>query len=209
MDYTPRRSFLRRVGLGLVGFVATAEGLTKASSVAANGRAVETKITSESLAGVALGDSSVIVQEVLGSPEQESFVHGYGGTQWAFPSIGVFISFDCVQCSQMKVKQVTTTTSGAGKTSKGVSVGSSTSELQSLYDIDSEQFEDSISSGKNTKQQKSVTLSMGHGQSICFTHADNVISSISLQDDSCQNCASEDLDGSLQLEDSFVERWEE
>lgn len=185
MSKLRRRSFVRRVGLGLLGFIPTARTLAQSPSSLPH-RPFK-PLLSETLAGLALGDAVTTVVKKLGQPHLQAIAHAYGAPEWHFS--GAIIVFDCLNCADMRVRQIILTAESANGTSRGIRVGSHLADLQRVYQLDS-----------HLSGTDSIVLPLDPGRSVTFIFSNGTVSLISMQQDACATCTVEEPEWKLEPE---------
>lgn len=180
-----RRSFLYRVGLGLIGFLPAARALGQDDEPQSTPQQGGILID-ETLAGIALYDLATNVIAKLGNPLNKQMAHGYGSEQWLFD--GAMITFDCIACPEPRVKQIVITKPELGSTKAGVQVGSLNTDIEHLYGQVSNQLD-----------SENLVIPLAPGRSLNFVLSNGVTSLISIQEDACSTCTVEDPKGPLEV----------
>lgn len=85
------------------------------------------------LANVKLGDSADTVQQKLGEPSEVSVLHGVGIPLWVYQSQGLEIAFSVENSKPGQVVRIRATRPFAGKTSRGITIGSPKDDVVKSY----------------------------------------------------------------------------
>lgn len=179
---TSRRSFLQKVGVGLFAFVPTARALATASTAEAQS---VSQVNNQpnlllKLADIALLDSADSVKGKHGQPQVTRITDGYGGWEWVYA--GFTVVYALSGDSNLQVKSVYTTSPSGAATSNGIRVGDVVSNVRSIPGL---QFRE--------PSPQSLIVDLAPGRNMVFMHTNGVVSSVSLNEDACPTCTSDNL----------------
>lgn len=178
-----RRSFLLKVGVGLLAFIPTARTLAKSSTSedqVTRQRSIQASKPSLKIANIALLDSEKTVAAIHGQPQSKRIAHGYGGEEWVYS--GLVVAYGLSNDSNLQVKSVHLTSADGGITSNGIRIGDSLSTVRAIPDL---QFREPNSSN--------LIVDVSTGRTLIFTHANDVVTGISLNEDACATCTGDGL----------------
>lgn len=177
-----RRSFLLKVGVGLLAFIPTARTLAKSNTgeiQTTTQRGVQAGKLFK-IANIALLDTEKTVTAVHGQPQSKRVAHGYGGEEWVYP--GLVVAYGLSNDSNLQVKSVYLTSADGGTTSNGIRIGTALSAVRAIPDL---QFREPNSSN--------LIVDISAGRTLIFTHASDVVTGISLNEDACATCTADGL----------------
>lgn len=172
-----RRSFLKKVGVGLLAFIPAARALATSNSeftYAATATGVVPKIDI-TLAGLALRDELTTVASRLGQPSGKDVAQGHGGQQWRYS--GITVNFDDADDASSRVRQILVSSPSAGGTSSGIKVGVREADVRRAH-----------GNARKAPEGEDLVVDLAPGKSLVFTFTAGVVSGISLQEDACPNC---------------------
>lgn len=192
MSKLPRRSFLQKVGLGLVAFIPAARTLASSGgNVQGIGdlqpsRALGREFTT--LGGLSLDDVVSTVVAKLGQPSKVGTAHGHGGQEWNYAELGVTVTFTAPAGLDLRVRQIDLLLPSAGATAAGIRVGSRVADVKKIHE-----------GLVREPNAENLIIDLAPGRSLVFMRANGFITGISVQEDACPTCTYQDVEGPLEF----------
>lgn len=174
MGKLPRRSFLKRVGTGLIAFVPAVQALAERPGL--NRSSLTQPLPTDlMLVGLKLKDDITTVIAKLGQAREITTAHGTGHIEWQYQN--AILRFDCQTCADPRVSTIYITAPEVGTTSEGIRVGATLKDVQKIFGAALEDY------GPN-----GVGIHVTEMISLSFRHSKGVVTAITLRDDTCGSC---------------------